>query len=89
MRLVCAMWKICTQRAVTTHRFPCSPMQWDHTTNAGFSAAPKEKLYVKQDEATDRPTVEAQMADPDSLCHEIQKLIGIRQAHSALQSRGD
>ena len=43
-----------------------SPMQWDHTTNAGFSAAPKEKLYVKQDEATDRPTVEAQMADPDS-----------------------
>ncbi len=30
-----------------------SPMQWDHTTNAGFSAAPKEKLYVKQDEAAD------------------------------------
>ena len=36
-----------------------SPMQWDHTTNAGFSAAPKEKLYVKQDESADRPTVEA------------------------------
>ena len=50
-----------------------SPMQWDHTTNAGFSAAPKEKLYVKQDESADRPTVEAQMADPDSLYHEIQK----------------
>lgn len=69
-------------------RFPLA-MQWDHTTNAGFSAAPKEKLYVKQDEATDRPTVEAQMADPDSLYHEIQKLINIRQAHSALQSRGE
>lgn len=64
-------------------------MQWDHTTNAGFSAAPKEKLYVKQDESADRPTVEAQMADPDSLYHEIQKLINIRQAHSALQSRGE
>jgi maltose alpha-D-glucosyltransferase/alpha-amylase len=29
------------------------------------------------------------MADPDSLYHEIQKLINIRQAHSALQSRGE
>ena len=29
------------------------------------------------------------MADPDSLYHEIQKLIGIRQAHTALQSRGE
>lgn len=29
------------------------------------------------------------MADPDSLYHEIRKLIDIRQAHSALQSRGE
>lgn len=66
-----------------------SPMQWDHTTNAGFSAAPKEKLYIKQDESKDRPTVEAQKAQDDSLYHEVQKLIRIRQAHSALKNWGE
>lgn len=66
-----------------------SPMQWDHTTNAGFSTAPKEKLYIKQDESPDRPTVESQMADDQSLYHEIKKLIKIRQAESALRSRGE
>lgn len=66
-----------------------SPMQWDASTNAGFSAAPKEKLYIRQDEAADRPTVAAQLADKDSLLHEIQKLIAIRQSTPALQSKGD
>ena len=65
-----------------------SPMQWDETTNAGFSSAPKEALYVKMDESSDRPTVAAQQADPDSLLHEVQRLIRIRQAHPALQNKG-
>lgn len=65
-----------------------TPMQWDDTANAGFSDAPKERLYIRQDESPDRPTVQAQMADEASLYHQIKRLIAIRQAHPALQSSG-
>lgn len=66
-----------------------TPMQWDDTTNAGFSSAPKERLYIKQDESKDRPTAKAQMADESSLRSEIKRLIAIRQCHTALQSKGE
>ncbi len=66
-----------------------SPMQWDDTLNAGFSAAPKEKLYIPLDESADRPTAKAQMEDETSLYHEVKKLIAIRKEHSALQSKGE
>lgn len=65
-----------------------SPMQWDSTTNAGFSSAPKEKLYIKQDDDPNRPTVQKQLEDKNSLLNEIKKLIEVRQSKSALQSRG-
>ena len=48
-----------------------SPMQWDQGVNAGFSTAPKEKLYISQDPKKDRPTVAAQIQDPDSLYQEV------------------
>ena len=66
-----------------------TPMQWDGSTNAGFSSASKDKLYIRQDESVDRPTVEAQLTDDHSLMAEIKKLIAIRQAHPALLSRGE
>lgn len=66
-----------------------TPMQWDNGVNAGFSSAPKEKLYIRQDESKDRPTVQKQQQDESSLYYEIKKLITIRQSHKALQSRGE
>ena len=66
-----------------------SPMQWDDTVNAGFSAAPKEKLYIRQDESSDRPTAKGQLEDENSLLNEIKRLITIRQSHTALQSKGE
>ncbi len=65
-----------------------SPMQWDLTPNAGFSSAAKEKLYIGQDEAADRPTVAQQMASEGSLYREVKRLIEIRQSAAALQSNG-
>ena len=65
-----------------------TPMQWDDSTNAGFSSAPASALYITMDPGKDRPTAKAQMADPDSLYHEVKKLIQIRQSSKALLSRG-
>lgn len=66
-----------------------SPMQWDSTTNAGFSSASEEKLYIPLDSCKDRPTVEKSISDPNSLYNEVKKLISIRQSHEALQSKGE
>lgn len=66
-----------------------SPMQWDDTTNAGFSNASPEKLYVPLDSDVNRPTVKKQLEDPKSLYYEVKKLIEIRQSHKALQSKGE
>lgn len=66
-----------------------TPMQWDDGVNAGFSSAPAEKLYLPQDAHRNRPTVQKQQREKDSLYCEIKKLIEIRQSHPALQSRGE
>jgi maltose alpha-D-glucosyltransferase/alpha-amylase len=57
------------------------------TTNAGFSTAPPDRLYLPLDPAPDRPTVAAQRADPDSLLRQVQQLIRLRAAHPELGAR--
>ena len=64
-------------------------MQWNHGVNFGFSNASPEKLYIPTDDKPNSPTVEDQINDPDSLYHEVKKLIAIRRANSALLSDGD
>ncbi len=63
-----------------------TPMQWDKTVNAGFSAAPKEKLYIPLDPDENRPHVSEQMSRENSLWREVQRLIALRLAHPALWS---
>ena len=66
-----------------------SPMQWDNTPNSGFSSASPDKLYIMTDPSDDRPTVENQIADENSLLNEMKKLITIRKLHKALQESAD
>jgi len=66
-----------------------TPMQWDTSTNAGFSTAPAEKLYLPIDPATNRPTVAAQLADPASSLNTTHALIALRKVHPALGASGD
>ena len=66
-----------------------SPMQWDRTTNAGFSSAPASMLYIKQDDNPNRPNVADQMEDENSLYNEVKKLIEIRTKSDILGNMGD
>ena len=65
-----------------------TPMQWDHTLNAGFSAAKADQLLHPLDPDVQRPTVADQRADAHSLRSEIQRLITLRLAHPALLADG-
>ncbi len=64
-----------------------TPMQWDASPNAGFSAAPPEKLYapVIADGpfAYERVNLQAQQAAPGTLWHRLHKLVAVRKAHRA------
>ena len=65
-----------------------SPMQWDSGINAGFGNSAPDKLYIPLDPDQNRPTVEKSIADENSLYHEVKKLISLRKAHPALESKG-
>ncbi|MCG2785849.1 MAG: alpha-glucosidase [Anaerolineae bacterium] len=59
-----------------------SPMQWDATSNAGFSAA---KPWLKVHPNYPQRNAAAQQADPDSLFNLTRALIALRRDHPALR----
>jgi maltose alpha-D-glucosyltransferase/alpha-amylase len=68
-----------------------TPMQWAESGpdgNAGFSTASADRLYLPLDPAPDRPTVQAQQQDPDSLLNQVKALIRLRAAHPELGTGG-
>ena len=66
-----------------------TPMQWDSTKNCGFSTAEKSELYLNMDEDENRPTVEKQINDENSILNELKKQIKIRKANPSLQERAE
>jgi glycosidase len=66
-----------------------TPMHWNAEANAGFSTASEYDLYLPIDPDPARPTVAAQEEDPGSLLNFTREMLRLRNAHPALQSRGD
>ncbi|MBN1764151.1 MAG: hypothetical protein JW860_02755 [Sedimentisphaerales bacterium] len=66
-----------------------TPMQWDTTSNAGFSKAAVHKLYLPIDPHKNRPTVTGQDKNPRSLLNTVRKLITLRKTHPALSADGE
>ena len=64
-------------------------MQWNHSTNAGFSTAPPEELYIMLDPANNRPNVEDELRDQDSLLSTVMELTRIRAEHPSLHNRSN
>ena len=66
-----------------------TPMQWDGGTNAGFSSAPSDKIYLPLDPDPGRPTVAAQDKDPNSLLNYVRELLNLRATSVAMGNTGD
>lgn len=62
-----------------------TPMQWDDSPNAGFSAAAKTYEPVIDDEVFGykKVNVQAQKADPDSLLNTLKHMIRVRKQYKA------
>jgi maltose alpha-D-glucosyltransferase/alpha-amylase len=66
-----------------------TPMQWNKSSNYGFSRAETKKLYLSMDESPDTPTVEEQEQDPQSLLNIIKQIIQLRHKNLDLQAEGE
>ena len=65
-----------------------TPMQWDTTPTAGFSQAALEKLYLPVEAGPERPNVDVQRAQGNSVLNLVRQMIALRQAHPALCASG-
>lgn len=66
-----------------------TPMQWDASPNAGFSAAPPNQLYLPVDPEADRPTVARQDPAPESLLNFVRSLTALRRQLQPLGADGE
>ncbi len=66
-----------------------TPMQWDSTKNAGFSAAGFWNLYLPVDKDPDRPDVAKEERDPNSLLNYTRELLRLRKSSNALSAAGE
>ena len=63
-----------------------TPMQWDNSTNLGFSAGKAEDLYLPVDPDPQAPTVAAQENDPASLLNTVRAILALRHQEEDLQA---
>lgn len=63
-----------------------TPMQWDNSSNLGFSQAPANRLYLPVDSSEDAPTVESQSA---GLLADVKSLVRLRKRWKALGNTGE
>ena len=63
-----------------------TPMQWDNSTNLGFSDANASDLYLPVDASEDAPTVAAQENDPASLLSTVRAILALRHQEEDLQA---
>jgi maltose alpha-D-glucosyltransferase/alpha-amylase len=66
-----------------------TPMQWDDSKNAGFSAGSINHLYIPLDTAVNRPTVARQEANSNSILQLVKDLLKLRQSSDALGNVGE
>jgi len=64
-----------------------TPMQWNSSLNAGFSAASEEKLYLPVDTEKEELNVASQEKDPLSLLNTVKALLRLRSSEDDLQSK--
>ena len=65
-----------------------TPMQWDHSTNAGFSGGDPKDLYLPVDPESDAPDVQTQQEEKNSLWHTLRDLLHLRGEYPDLQADG-